>query len=400
MQGLLDPPRTGLTATQVMDLVSGSPGVTYQRGLEVLDASLNVLADISTSFQGGKVSRTNLATIHGTCSLTISVDINFETQLLRPYVMIVADDGTSARFNCGVYFAHKPSTQYGTTPLSNAVSGFDRLYLLKRPVGDAYTVTAGTGYLAAVAQAITDAGLGSSTILLDGTASAKTLPADRTWPMVATPQSPTTATTSGPTTWLRVVNDLLSAVGYRGIWADWNGLFRSEPYMLPATRASEWTFNFDDPLLSTVGNNRTIANDLSNVPNVWVFLRQNLTNTTGDPIEPTEGAGQYTVTNQSTGPTSIDRRGLEWVSVVQLDAVDQATLAALGNARVAADQAVAVTYSVTTAPLPLAWHFDVYTYIDNRAGGATVQSLGWTLDLGTDATPPADMSHKWQKVGQ
>lgn len=409
MQQLTEAPRDSLTEAQVTRLLVGAPKVDYDRGCEVLDAALNVVDDISSDFEGGTVTHTALADVHGTCSLTLATDIDYGTQLVRPYMTLTAE-GVTARFNLGAYALRKPQTDYGYSIPSNQVDGSDRLFLLNRPVGDAYAVASGTAVLAAAKQAIVDAGLDGSTVLVDSTAAAKTLPSDHSWPLLADststdalapPDAMTSMSQSGPTTWLRIVNDLLAMVGYRGVWADENGYFRFTPYADPADRPVEFSFDFDDIDDSVIAGNRTAVQDFSTVPNVWVFLQQNLTDGSGNPIEPTEGAGQYTVTNQSDGPASIDARGgLEWISVVQLDAADQASLVSQGDAQVAADKRVTKQFTVATAPFPAAGHFDVYTYSDLAAAGGAVkvQETAWTLDLGNSTTVPADMQRTWQQV--
>lgn len=406
MQPLTAAPRDSLTVTQVVDLLTGAGVVRYDRGLEVLDASLNVVGDLTADFQGGSVVRTMNATIHGTCNLNVASDIDYGTQLVRPY-MTVSDGLIEARFNLGVYRLVKPQTDYSTSPITNAVTGSDRLVLLDRPVGDAYVVASGTGYLDAVRTVWADAGMDPATLLLDGTAAASVLPTAQSWPLLATGTTadvgPADATGDAQqaTTWLRIINDLLAAISYRGLWCDWDGLGRSGPYATPSERAVEFTFDFDDLLRTVVAIGRTKALSQTDIVNKWIFQQSNLVDGTGEPVEATEGAGQYTVTNSSTGPTSVDAQGgLEWVSVVQLDAADQASLVAQGDAVVSAALADATVFSVSTAPFPAAWHWDVYSYSDVLAAGGAVkvEETEWTLSLGDSTTPPADMTRIWAAI--
>lgn len=409
MQLLTAAPRGTLTAAQVTELLTGASSVAYDRGLEILDNTLAVVEDISGDFEGGTVTRTMAATIHGTCQLTIARDVDYGTQLLRPYLLLSAG-GVTARFNGGVFVPTKPATGYGPSILSNVINGSDRLLQLNRPVGDAHTVDADAGYLTAIKAVFALAGIDPSQVLLDSTAAALTLPASRSWPLLVNTSTTdvqpidTVADSNSATTFLRIINDLLAAIGYRGVWVDQDGFFRSEPYLTPAQRAVEFPMDFDDPNRAIVATDRTVSRDISQVPNEWIFQQQNLpTDTGGNAVEPTEGAGQYTVRNQSAGDTSIDARGGDplgvYSVVVQLDAADQTTLESLGDQRVTADENVSRTYAVATSPFPVAGHFDIYTYSDDELGGQVkVMGTAWTLDYGTSKTPPADMTHTWQQV--
>jgi hypothetical protein len=285
-----------------------------------------------------------------------------------------------ARFNLGVYSLTTPERVYDEDPATFTCQGYDRLYLLDREVGDSYEVASGALVLDAVRQAITDAGL--SGVRLDGTAQDKTLPRAMTWPLVPTEGG------SEPTTWLRIVNDLLRGVGYRGIWADQDGLFRSEPYASPSTRPVEWTLD-EDELTTIQGPGRTLTRDIWKTPNKWIFVQSNRPD---GAAAPTEGDGIYTVTNQSDGPTSVDSRGLTWARRYEYEAADQAALVSLGDRRVERDKRVTATWSVSTSPLPIAGHADVATLVVNGTS-RKVLAHEWRLPL-----DGSDQSWTWDEV--
>jgi hypothetical protein len=404
---VIPPSDAGLTDAQAPWLLTQADGVRYGKGCELLNADLSVAADISGDLEAGTVSRTMRAVVHGTCSLTLARDVNYQTQLLRPYMTITAG-GVTGKWYQGAYVPRKPSTEYGASLPSNKIDGSDRLYQLNRPVGNAYVVAAGTGVLAAVRQAISDAGFAASTVLLDGTASTATLPIDKVWPLIGDSSGTSAATTAADavtegaangTTWLQIVNELLAMVSYRGLWCDWFGNFRSEPYANPAQRPVEFPFTYADALRSVIARSRSVTQDFSTIPNVWIFVQQNTgADYTTAPPEPVEGAGQYTVDEHDDPSTPGYRGGLSWPVIVPLDAADQASLVAQGNARVAADKRVTKTLTVTTAPFPAAWHWDVYSYADPDMGATyKVQSTQWQLDLGSNGLP-ADEQHTWEVV--
>ena len=382
MQTLNAPPRDAFTASQVTSLLL-APAITVSAGLERLNASLVVQEDISNDLLSGQVDRLMNATVHGTCKLDISRALAWGIDLVRPY-MTITDGRITARFNLGVFSLTTPERLGGINPETYTCAGFDRLYLLHRPVGDSYAVTAGTGYLAAIRSVVATAGL--TGINLDGTAELKTLPTDMVWPLV---KSTTTAVKTlapsavnagpGATTWLNIVNDLLAAINYRGLWADENGIFRSEPYINPALRPPEFTFTVDAQTI--VGQTRAFVQDIWAVPNRWVFIQQN------PATAPVEGTGQYTVNNVNTGLTSQKSRGLVWAKVVELAAADQATLGAQGDVIVAADQRVAATIKPTTGPFPVAGHWDVFNLVDPSLLVQKVVCSQWQLPLdGSDMT--------------
>jgi hypothetical protein len=266
-----------------------------------------------------------------------------------------------------VFCLTTPDRELGETPATFSAQGYDRLYLLNRPVGFTYAANEGQSYLDAVRTVFIAAGL--TGYLLDSAAADKVLPSTQVWPLISDKGV-------GTVTWLSIINDLFAAINYRGVWADENGLFRGTPYVNPKDRAPEFTF--DSGTRTVLGTKRTQTKDVWSVPNRWVFVQQNL-----DPeTTPTEGAGIYTYNNYAEGPTSQIVRGRVWPSVVQLDAADQATLVAQGDQRVSADLSVTETRKVTTSPFPAVGHADVAIHDDPILGVSKVQLMQWDLDLG------------------
>lgn len=374
MQQLNAAPRDNLTVAQVTSILQ-SDALSVDYGVERLDGNDAVIEDISTDVVGGQVDRSNFANIHGTCKLSISRPLQWGAVRARPY-MLLTGAGLTARFNLGVYILTTPDRPVGETPATYAAVGYDKLYLLSQQIGDGHSEPAGSVVLDRVRSMITASGAGGS-VLLDSAANGKTLTADKVWTLDA----------NKPPTYLGVINDLLATIGYRGMWVDQDGAFRSEPYITPANRAIEYTFSADDPYLSLVGVSRTESQDLFPVPNWWRFIRRGLT------VAPVEGAGQYTVQTADADPTSATSLGYFKRSVVFFDAVDEASLQTQGDQQVATDRQVTQTLKLTTAPFPLAGHFDIYQYVDAALGTLKVQESTWSLPLNG-----ADMTREWQVV--
>jgi hypothetical protein len=361
--------RSGLTADQVTSIIRDAPAVQLSAGLELLDMSLNVLADISDDFGGGSVSRSSYDTLHGTASIIISRQLNWANAVIRPYVNLT-DGVITARFNEGAYLTSTPVTETGETPITWAVDGYDILHVLNTFVGDAYAVATGTAYLAAAEQILIDQGIKAYTI--DQTAAAKVLDAPRVWVL------------DTQTTWLNVVNDLLAAVGYRGVYSDWDGNLRMEPYVSPTDRSPE--FVYDTGLTtSMLAPKATTTRDYFNAPNRWVFYWSK------DPATapPVEGAGLYTFVNYDYGPTSVNARGrVITATPVQLDAVDQDSLIVQATSLIDADLRLKTTFSVSVFPNPLHWHFDRVLVGGSQLGPIMdVLVSKWTLSFdGVDGT--------------
>lgn len=363
MQILTASPRDHLTDAQVRTLLTG-PSVTVKAGLDLLDSSNNFVSDISADFDGGEVSRNCHADVHGTCTLKISQLLAWGKDRVRPW-MELSDNGVIARFNLGVFVMTTPDSPRGKSLVSYTVTGYDLLHLLQDGPGDTYVVTSGTTYLQAVRDVLTASGVGA-TLQLDGTLQNTTLPATMVWAL-----DPSSATS-----WLRIVNDLLGAIDYRGLWADQDGALRSGPYAAPSTRGIEWVFNTTDEATNLVGEDRSLSSDVWGARNQWKFVRRGMTTL------PIEGNGIYTVNNVSTGRTSQDALGRIVRAPVQyLDAADQASLVSQGNRIIAADQARSRQFDITAGPLPIAGHFDIVEFDDaNETDKCQVTS--WTIPLG------------------
>jgi hypothetical protein len=369
VQSLTAPPRTAYSAAQITALLV-APDLEVDFGVERLSPTLALLEDISADVSGGTVRHDNLANTHGTIEgLTISRALAWGVDRLRPYMLLSSPSvGVSGvRFNQGVFIpTTSPDLTLGETPQSYTVTGFDQLVLLLDNVGDSYSVAAGVNVLVAVRAVLTAAGI-VAPVLLDSSGSAKTLATVMTW----------VQSSSESATWLRICNELLAAIGYRGIWCDQDGAFCSSPYVLPADRPSEWRFDVGSLTVGMVAEARTVTSDVWGQPNRWRFVRNDLT------TAPTEGAGRYTTDNTVTGPSSQAALGhIARAPVQYLDATSQADLVVQGNRIKAAAMATNEVVSAKVSPFPIAWHADRVTYADPALGvDREAQCRSWSLPL-------------------
>ncbi|MBL5974792.1 MAG: hypothetical protein D3X82_13785 [Candidatus Leucobacter sulfamidivorax] len=90
--------------------------------------------------------------------------------------------------------------------------------------------------------------------------------------------TPSEATLSNPLVWdageskLTIVNDLLQAAGYWSLWCDGAGLYRVEPYTLPADRPVSFDFAAGQTAIHRPAWDR--EQDLSSVPNRFLVIGQ------------------------------------------------------------------------------------------------------------------------------
>jgi len=371
MQATTAPPRQLLTDADVRRIIRDEPAVEFSAGLELLDMGLQVLDDVTDDFTGGSVARNAYATLHGTATLGLTRVVDWGRAIVRPYIKM-SDGTTTPRFNLGAYFTSTPERVIGESPETYAVAGYDILHGLATTVGEAYAVDAGVGYLQAVATIL--ATQGYSRVVMDQDAAGVVLPSARVWPI------------DEQTKWLTIVNDLLGAVGYQGIWSDWDGWLRVHRYQSPSARASEWTYDVD-PVTSMLDTLRRLRRDYFDAPNRWVAMRTNHI----DGPAPVEGNGIFTYVNQFAGDTSVEARGRIISKVVPVEAADQASLIAAAQRTIDADTRTSATMSLASFSNPLHWHFDRLTLNDPSVGPvADVLSTTWTLPLDGSL-----MTHGW-----
>lgn len=112
---------------------------------------------------------------------------------------------------------------------------------------------------------------------------------------------------------LEVYNALLEAVGYDKLHMNEDGEPRTRHADQWLQTTSEWTYESGTTILPA-GTRESL---LSEIPNVITFVAAR------GPSLATEGWGKVTITNQKTGPASIDELGRESHHRVEVEAQDQ-----------------------------------------------------------------------------
>ena len=115
---------------------------------------------------------------------------------------------------------------------------------------------------------------------------------------------------------LQAVNELLSAINYTPIWVDATGYFTAYPYVSPADRRADYTYQDDE--LSVLYNGMEEELDLTETANSWVVTQSNPEKT---PLTSTK------VNDNPESPTSTVNMERTIVDFREVDDIaDQATL--------------------------------------------------------------------------
>jgi hypothetical protein len=384
-------PVESLTDDELHLLLEVHPSPEYDFGCELLNADLSVAEDISADMQvGGDIEWVGHRTVHRRVSgLRLTRSLRWGADLVRPYFVIAAG-GVEARWNRGVFIPTVPERTIGTVPEVHDVDGEDRLSLLRREVDAAYTVTAGLTYREMLLTVFTDAGLGTPPPLIDGAAADDTIPTSKTYPLVGVNlNDPDPDQESQVVTWLRIVNDLLRAINFRGVWCDENGRFRCLAYQAPSVRPPEWVFDADDEQRTIVGEEQRISENVRDARNKWVFI---WTNRPGG-AQDVEGDGKYTVDRSDVANGDRLGRTLVYPRRVEVETASQAKLVDYGDRFVGAEIRVPTLRTVETGPFPGAGHFDVFSLV---AEGITrkVMARSWRMPLAG-----GNVEWEWEVVG-
>jgi hypothetical protein len=347
--------------TQLLALLSGDT-IDIDFGVYLLNADDTVLEDISDDVDGGEIAHDCYDTIHGTCTLSLTRELDWENDKVLPFMRAIGS-GYEAYWSLGVYLVSTPEVNLGATPVTYVVTGYDKLSLLSRPIGDTYVIASGTAYLTAVADVITASGVPGA-VSLDTSAIASVLPADRVWIL-----------DSNETSYLRVCNDLLSEINYVGLYMTTDGKFTSHPYTQPADRTPTWTFDLSDLRTNIVAEDRHLTKDEFVRTNWRRFIINGLT---AAPVETSPGTASDTqVTIDDSGS------GTEYRRIYYLDVADGSALYAEALRTRNEETQRKQTVEITTGPLPVLWHWDTVTYDDMESGmgEAKFQIASWRMPL-------------------
>jgi hypothetical protein len=252
-------------------------------------------------------------------------------------------------------------------------------------VEETYVVDAGTRILDAVVDVIVSAG---ETIVVDDNTA--TLATAAVWP--------------AGTSKLQIVNDLLATLNYSSLWVDGVGNYRATPYVVPASRGTDYELlnlkrELVDGEASIYSDTWLRDRDLFKVPNKVITVQAG----TGD-TEPRTGLATNTTTdvNAPTYPFSYAARGNRWLTkfIDGLEVPDGTAgeiddyLDAKARASLIASSSVQAAVDVKHLPIPIRVG-DVLRFANTPAG---VDARHVLTSCSLEAHPLGLMSSKLQEV--
>lgn len=368
------------------------PEVDYDFGASLVDSGGNYLSDLTPYMVkdgSAAVQRDCTALLHGSLTCSLTTALAWGKDIIAPYMIASSPAylmGQRQKFPLGAYVATSPQVSMQINA-PYTVTGYDKLYLLQSEIGDSFILATGSTYVSGLlalfkaAGVIASGGALGDAVTYPGDLPPKVTPTDLTFPL------------GNNTTYLDAINALLKAAGCLPLFTDPVGRYTVVTVPVPKTQAQQWTFaGTDTPFGNASGNaivsdsQRTMKRDVYNIPNQWVFVQQGLT------FAPIEGSGQYTVNNAPGQPSyqpPSDQFSIGRVlrSVQFLNASGQTDLQTQGDAIVTAALTQAEAISLSTAPWPAAWHYDVFWYTDDAMPVSNlrkVQAQKWNLSLQGD----------------
>lgn len=359
--------------------------LTHSAGVDTLAGYLDGVIEPSAS-----LNWTLYSAVKGTGSLKVADLAKAQTGFLRIGQVALA----SARLRPVLVIDGLPDVPWGVYLVRAAPerwSGSGRVYGLEildkctvldqDRVENAYTVSAGTVILTAVAAVIASA---DESIVVDATQTSA-LAGSMVW--------------EAGTTKLQIVNDLLKALNYNALWVDGVGNFRATPYQVPAARSVKYELlNLDRELvdgdLGIYEREWDRDRDLYEVPNKVIAVQA----TSGD-AAPLTGTATNT---DPASPFSYANRGNRWITVV-LSGVEvpagtsgeiTAFLQAKARSSLIAQSSVQAAVKVKHLPLPLRVS-DVLRFANGPAG---IDKRHVLTSLSLEANPLGLMSSTLQEV--
>lgn len=317
--------------------------------------------------EGGQLEWNANATIPGGGHVLLeelSQGINYSQDRIRVWWEI--NDGEHL-WPLGVYVLAAPSVQYREDGSSRDITLIDKLTVISDDrLLETLQIPAGANVVQAVVAQIQAAG----ETRIAATESGTVLSNDMTW--------------EPGTSRLRVVNDLLSVVGYWSLWTDRQGQFRVEPYMDPASRPIAYRFEEGETAIHSPEWEYSLS--LWEATNTVVFISQ------ADDDDNFWVASA--VDDNPDSPTSTVSMGRVLNPIVEenVEAASQLDLQQQANRKLIDNSNVVGKMAVSHAALPL-WYNEAVRFISQGTDTrATVTKM--TLPL----VPGALVQAEWRQA--
>lgn len=179
------------------------------------------------------------------------------------------------------------------------------------------------------------------------------------------------------TSYLKIINDLLDAINYWGLYTDGSGAFCITPYVLPEDRGLSWMFVAGENCLHTAEWTR--EQDILGVPNE-VILVGNATGGGSDSEDKRVLTGVARNENPDS-PYSYQSRG-RWITHTEtgVEADSTGTLFAKAQRKLQELSAPVGKIDIKNAPLPLEPNQVVLFDSQGHRAKATIQEIKYTLN--------------------
>ena len=290
--------------------------------------------------------------------------VNWLSDEIRPELWI---DGEA--FPLGVFLPATVKEQEDETQRYLSVDAYDHCWRVQDTrTASLLRIAAGTKYIDAVQALLVEAGVRTAAI----TPSSATLPEDREgWEL--------------GTSYLDIINQLLSEINYNSLWFNNQGAAVLEPSVTPSARYIDHTLDSEEveSLLIPAFAKET---DAFQAPNVFICVCSN-----PDKDEPLVATSENT---NPTSPLSIARRGRRICALETVENIaSQADLQTYADRLRDQSQFTGETITVQTGLLPGFGVADV-TALHSGELAAICIERGWTMDLVTGGT----MTHRLERV--
>lgn len=324
--------------------------LTFLQSTDAPTMSMDSSGAIKTSLQG---------------SFLPNDKVNWLTDEVRPELII---NGETHR--CGVFIPVTVEGKTGENGKTLTVSMYDRCFLAQSlRLEQILHIQSGAFYIDVVLSLLEQCGI----TLVMQTPNVATITTDREdWDV--------------GTSYLTVINQLLSEIGYKDLWFDSEGYARIEPKLNPTADNIQHRINANDPSVF-LSPSHSVASDIFNKPNVFVCICSNPD--LGAPLTATA------VNDNPQSPLSVQRRGRRISELVKVNNIaSQEDLQAYARRLVFDSMTSSDTIIVRTGLLPGFGVNDVVALRDDDATGICVEK-SWTMEL----VSGGKMVHTLGKVG-
>lgn len=290
--------------------------------------------------------------------------VNWFTDELKPYQIIDRVEYPVGVFPIGTITENRDENGLRTI----TVEAYDKsLYLVQRKAETVLHFSAGTNYVSAVEQLLLDAGI----TLYAATKTTEVFATDREdWDI--------------GTSYLDIINTLLSEINYGSIWFNTDGMAIIAPAKTPSADSIDHEYGTDKKL-RVLHRSCSVETDAFDTPNVFIVICDN-----PDLDEPLVATA---VNDNPLSSLSVIKRGRRIVEVFNVDNIpNQAALDDYAQRLCMNSMMASEVATISTSNLPGHGVFDTVA-IDHPDIDGIFQEIGWSLILASGQT----MLHKLRR---